>query len=403
MLYGPSGSGKSSLLRAGLVPRLRQDLARSGRPAVLRILTPGARPATTYGHLLTPGDGEPDAWVVVDQFEEVFTLCRDRVERDRFIGLLQAARDPGRRLRVLVAVRADFCHRLAEHRCLADALRGAGLLLGPMAADELREAVVGPAAAAGLLVERGLTARLVDEVVDEPGGLPMLSHILLEIWRRRRGRILTGVAYEAVGGVRGAIASTAEKVYGELTADQARTVRQLLLRMVEPGPGMLATRGPLSAGKLSDWAHPEVPVVLERLVRARLLTLDEDGAHLAHEALLTGWPRLAGWLEEDGERLRHLRQLTDAARMWLEHGRDPGDLYRGTRLTRAQELFPGFAQDPVLTATERMFLVASVAARAAEEPSTAEATVHRPRLLAALLAAVLAGAVVVGLSEHQLS
>ncbi|MCZ0988021.1 hypothetical protein O1M54_24260 [Streptomyces diastatochromogenes] len=137
------------------------------------MLTPGDRPAATYGHLLTPAAGEPESWVVVDQFEEVFTLCRDRAERARFIDLLLAARDPDSRLKVLIAVRADFYARCAEHRDLADVLHRAGLLVGPMTADELREAVVGPAQAVGHLVERELTARIVEEVLDQPGGLPM--------------------------------------------------------------------------------------------------------------------------------------------------------------------------------------------------------------------------------------
>ncbi|NUP20668.1 MAG: helix-turn-helix domain-containing protein, partial [Streptomyces sp.] len=357
VLFGASGSGKSSLLRAGLIPRLREEIARRERPAVLRVLTPGARPAEQYGHLLAPAEDEPESWVVVDQFEEVFTLCRDRAERARFIDLLLASRDPSGRVRVLVSVRADFYARCSEHRGLADALRGACLLVGPMTADELREAVTKPAQTAGLLVERELTARLVEEVLDEPGGLPMLSHALLETWRRRQGRMLTLAAYQAAGGVRGAIAASAEEVYGKLDAAQAHTARLLLLRMVEPGQGTPDTRRPLTRTELDEWADPDVAVVVERLARARLLTADEEGVHLAHEALITCWPRLHGWIEEDRERLRHHRRLTEAARTWLEHDRDPGALYRGTRLTRAEELFAD--ADGILTGPEGDFVTGS--------------------------------------------
>ncbi|MEV5530918.1 nSTAND1 domain-containing NTPase [Streptomyces prunicolor] len=339
VLFGPSGSGKSSLLRAGLVARLQEEIADGTCPARLRILTPGATPATTYGHLLTPAPAEPESWVVVDQFEEVFTLCQDAGERSRFLDLLLAARDGDNRLRVLISVRADFYARCAEHRGLADALRGAALLLGPMTAQELREAVVGPAQAVGCMVERTLTARLVEEILDEPGGLPMLSHVLAETWRRRKGRLLTLSGYEAAGGVRGAIAATAEEVHGTLSPAEADAARHLLLRMVVPGQGTPDTRRPLTRAELSEWANPAVPVVLERLTRARLLTADETGIHLAHEALLTSWPRLHDWIECDRERLRHHRMLTEAARTWLEHDRDPGALYRGTRLARAEELF----------------------------------------------------------------
>jgi WD40 repeat protein/transcriptional regulator with XRE-family HTH domain len=400
VLFGASGSGKSSLLRAGLIPRLQERIAGGGSPAVLRILAPGARPAATYGHLLAPTEGEPECWVVVDQFEEVFTLCRDQAERTRFIDLLLAARAPDSRLRVLIAVRADFYARCLEHRGLADALRGAGLGLGPMSADELREAVVGPAAATGLLVERELTARIVEEVLDEPGALPMLSHALLETWRRRRSRMLTLAAYEATGGVRGAIAATAEEAYGRLSPDQAGTARQLLLRMVEPGRGAPDTRRPLTRTELDEWADPEVPPVVEALARARLLTADGDGVQLTHEALLTCWPRLAGWLEEDRERLAHHRRLTEAARVWAETDRDPGALYRGTRLDRAQELF---THDGALTAPERAFLTAALEARDAER-RTAVRAARRSRVLLMSLSAVLAVALVAGLtawSQHR--
>ncbi|MFI8069476.1 hypothetical protein ACIF85_11930 [Streptomyces sp. NPDC086033] len=400
VLFGPSGSGKSSLLRAGLIPRLQQEIADRDDPAVLRILTPGPTPATSYGHLLAPARGEPESWVVVDQFEEVFSLCRDPRERSRFIDLLLAARDPERRLRVLVAVRADFYARCAEHRDLADALRGAGLLLGPMTAEELREAVVGPARAAGFLVERTLTARLVEEVQGEPGGLPMLAHALLETWRRRKGRMLTLAGYESAGGVRGAIAATAEEMYGALTPAQARAARHLLLRMVVPGQGTPDTRRPLTRAELAEWADPDVPAVVERLTAARLLTADEDGVQLAHEALINCWPRLHGWLEEDRARLRHHRMLADAARTWAEHDRDPGDLYRGTRLARAEELFPDHRTDPALTVTERTFLAAAVRARE-DERRAATRISRRHRALTVSLSAVLAVALLTAFAVYR--
>ncbi|MET7567469.1 helix-turn-helix domain-containing protein [Streptomyces sp. NPDC005492] len=401
VLFGPSGSGKSSLLRAGLIARLREEIAAGDCPGRLRILTPGPTPATTYGHLLAPGPGEPESWVVVDQFEEVFTLCRDARERSRFIDLLLAARDPDTRLRVLVAVRADFYARCAEHRGLADALRGAALLLGPMTAEELREAVVGPAQAAGCLVERTLTARLVGEVLDEPGGLPMLSHALLETWRRRKGRLLTLAGYEAAGGVRGAIAATAEEVYGGLSPDEADAARHLLLRMVVPGQGTPDTRRPLTRTELAQWPNPAVPVVVERLTRARLLTADDTGVHLAHEALITCWPRLHHWIDQDRDRLRHHRMLTDATRTWLDHDRDPGALYRGARLARAEELFGEEVvleagpriPTPTLTLPERAFLIAALDARAAEQRVAARIS-RRHRILTVSLSAVLAVAMI---------
>ncbi|WP_328744175.1 nSTAND1 domain-containing NTPase [Streptomyces sp. NBC_00285] len=403
-VFGPSGSGKSSLLRAGLVPAAQETARRTGRPVALRILTPGERPAATYGHLLAPRDGDPDSWVIVDQFEEVFTLCRDRAERSRFIDLLLTARDPASRLSVVIAMRADFYGRCAEVPELADALRHSSLLVGPMSPSELREAVTGPAAAAGLVVERELTARIVEEVVDQPGGLPMLSHALLETWRRRRGRILTLAGYEEVGGVHGAIAASAERMYGALTPAQARTTRRLLLRLVVPGEGTPDTRRSATRAELDQWSDPELPTVVERLAAARLLCLDGSAVDLAHEALISCWPRLSGWIDEDRERLRRHRDLTDATRTWHELGHDHGALYRGARLDRAVELFPGQGQargqeqpqHDDLTPAERAFLTTALDVRDQEHRSAAR-TRKRTRRLFAALSALLAVALVTGL------
>ncbi|HST85959.1 MAG TPA: hypothetical protein VLL08_29745 [Kineosporiaceae bacterium] len=403
VVFGASGSGKSSLLRAGLVPKLQncQELQKGQeRPAAIRVLTPGATPAVTHGRLLTPPEDGPDRWVVVDQFEEIYTLCRDRAERSRFLDLLLAAREPGSRLRVVIAVRADFYGRCAEHRGLLDAVRAAQLLVGPMTAAELREAVVKPAAAAGLLVERALTARLVEEVIDQPGGLPMLSHALLETWRRRRGRALTMAAYEAAGGVDGAIGATAEHLYAELSPDAAKTTRLMLLRLIEPGQGAADTRRPVKRGELQEWADPEVPAVIERLAHARLVTADSDGVELSHEALITSWPRLRGWIEEDRERLRHHRRLTEAAQTWQDLGRDPGSLYRGTRLAHAEEFFGRPEQHGELTSSEQSFLTAALEARDAERRD-ASRTTRRARRLIAALCATLTVALVAGLLAGQ--
>ncbi|MFE7275389.1 helix-turn-helix domain-containing protein [Streptomyces sp. NPDC057623] len=359
-VFGPSGSGKSSLLRAGLIPVLRQAREPDPRPAAIRILTPGERPARTHAAHLTPaapvdGGAGADTLVIVDQFEEVFTLCHDAAERARFIDLLLTAREPESRLRVLLAVRGDFYGRCAEHRELADALRDANLLAGAMSPAELRDAVVKPATAAGLAVERALTARLVEEVADAPGGLPLLSHALLETWRLRRGKTLTLAGYEAAGRLDGAIAKTAEKVYGRFTEGQAAAARRVLLRLVAPGDGTPDTRRRVERAELPGTGREDTAQVLEALAGARLLTLDGDTVEMAHEALITAWPRLRGWIEEDRERLRVHRNLTEAAHAWQELGREQGALYRGSRLAAAQEHFGG-APPEDLTDVERAFL-----------------------------------------------
>ncbi|MGO4749900.1 helix-turn-helix domain-containing protein, partial [Streptomyces sp. 2MCAF27] len=318
-VFGPSGSGKSSLLRAGLIPALRQGQVTGPRLAAIRVLSPGERPFSAHARLLTPADadGAADTLVIVDQFEEIFTLCQDPEERVRFIDLLLAARRADSRLRVLIAVRADFYGRCAEQRDLADALRDTTLLVGPMTPVELREAVVKPASARGLIVEQALTARLVDEVAGAPGGLPLLSHVLLETWLRRRGGRLTLEGYQAAGGLDGAIAKTAEDVYTRLTSQQADVARAILLRLISPGDGTPDTRRPARRAELDTTRHPEqTALVVERLARARLLTLDGDNVDLAHEAMINGWPRLRGWIEQDRERLRIHRKLTEAAMAW---------------------------------------------------------------------------------------
>ncbi|MGW7381844.1 nSTAND1 domain-containing NTPase [Streptomyces sp. NPDC054794] len=407
-VFGPSGSGKSSLLRAGLIPALQHTREAGLRPAAIRILTPGERPERTHARVFDPSDTGPDAggtgadtFVIVDQFEEIFTLCQDPAERARFLELLLTARRPESRLRVLIAVRADFYGRCAEHDELTRALRDAHLLAGPMSPAELREVIVKPAAAAGLTVERALTSRLVDEVADARGGLPLLSHVLLETWRRRRGKTLTLAGYEAVGGLDGAVAKTAEGVHGQFTEDQAGAARRVLLRLVTPGDGTPDTRRPAEHAELQDIGGPAAHQVLETLTRARLLTQDDDTVDLAHETLLTAWPRLRNWIEQDRERLRVHRKLTEAAGAWEDLDRDAGALYRGTRLATAQEHF-GFTPTADLTGLEHAFLTASLTAREQEHRHAARTT-RRLRALTATLSVLLALALTAGVIAWQQS
>ena len=407
-VFGASGSGKSSLLRAGLIPRL------GGRaPAAIRIFTPGPHPFHTHEAMLTAAAGRGETWLLVDQFEEVWTLCRQAAERRRFLNALLAARVPESRLRVLIAVRADFYARCAEHSALTEALRDAQLLIGPMTAAQLRDVIVRPATAAGLTVERALTARLVAEAEHEPGGLPLLSHALLETWRRRRGKILTLRAYQAAGGLHGALAHTAEDAYEDLSAEQRPIARRILLRLITPGEGAEDTRRPANRAELnaatdsetatdSDAAmnrdaatDSETAGVLEHLVRTRLVIVDGDTVELAHEALISGWPRLRGWIDEDREHLFVHRHLTGAAEEWEKLNRDSGALYRGTRLQVAEEQFVTAGREDELTRREAAFLAAGLAVRD-EERRAAARRERRLRRLTAGLAALLVVAATVG-------
>ena len=399
-VFGPSGSGKSSLLRAGLIPRLRTGDQLGPQPVALRVLTPGEHPMRTHEQRLMPKVAAGETWLIVDQFEELYTLCHDPAERDQFLHRLLAATDPASKLRVVTAVRADFLGRCAEHSQLTAALQDGTVLVGPMSRDELRQAIVKPAQAAGLIVERGLTTRILNEIEGEPGALPLMSHVLRETWRRRRGRALTEEVYEAAGGVHGAIAQTAEDVYAGLSAEHAQLARLVLLRLIIPGEGSQDTRRPVDRSELdfapgpTSAAHTpveaaDVSLVLDRLARARLITLDQGTVDLAHEALITAWPRLSGWIDEKREQLRVHRRLTEAARTWDELGRDAGALYRGTRLAAAREQLSGAA----LTPLERAFLNASSAARQGER--------RRRRGLVGALAVLVVLALVAGVVAWQ--
>lgn len=408
-VFGPSGCGKSSLLRAGLVAAL------SGQPVVL--FTPGARPleecavrlARLTGGSVTAVRAElaadpanlhllvrqvmvdrpecEDLVLVVDQFEEVFTLCADREQRGRFVdALVGAAAAPTSRARVIVGVRADFYGHCAHYVALVDALRDGQVMVGPMSPEELREAITGPALHAGCRVETALVSRLVADATGQPAVLPLVSHALLQTWHRRHGTTLTLTAYENAGGIAHALARTAEAIYHDLDARQQVLARGLFQRLTALGDATEDTRRRIRRDEM-DQHDPDTAVVLDTLARARLITLDHDSIQLAHEALIRHWPRLRDWLAEDREGLRIHRQLTDATHTWQTLDRDPDALYRGTRLARANEWINA-SPAPGLTTREHEFLKTSNATQTAEL-ATAQRRFRRRRQLIGLLAALL--------------
>ncbi|MGW3966219.1 nSTAND1 domain-containing NTPase [Amycolatopsis sp. NPDC005003] len=408
-VLGASGSGKSSLLRAGLLPSVKG-------PVVL--LTPGPRPlqecAVKFAAALgvAPGallddfaahprnlglaarqlaDGaEEDLVLVVDQFEEVFTLCQDDEEQARFLdALVTATTEPGSRTRVVLGIRTDFYTHCARHAELAEAMQDAQVLVGPMTTEELRQAISRPAVDTGYRVENALVSRLVADATGQPGVLPLLSHALLETWRRRRGTTLTLAGYESTGGIERAIAQTSEGTFAKLSARQQRLVRQIFLRMTALGEGTEDTKRRIGRTEL-DADEADTAVVLAELAAARLVTLDDTGIEIAHEALIRGWPRLREWLTEDREGLRVHRQLTEATGAWEAVDEDPGWLYRGTRLAIAREW--AARQDSALSRRERRFLDASLAVEHAERERDRRRT-RRLRQLVALLAVLLVFAV----------
>ncbi|MEO3819204.1 trypsin-like peptidase domain-containing protein [Plantactinospora sp. B24E8] len=384
LVVGVSGSGKSSLLQAGLVPALsRGDLPIPGSADWPRIrLTPGSRPLTELvSHMAVLAGSSVGALVdevrdapirfaalarqaaladagrkgldragpvvlIVDQFEEIFTLCGDATERAAFIAALRAAADsvagdettPS--ALVLASLRTDFFSACAEEPGLAEILQDNQFLVGPMTIAELRSVVEGPAVVVGLDIERGLVDRVLEDVVDaaghQPGTLPLLAYALEATWNKRRGNTMALASYQESGGVRGAISEAAERLFTSLSEPEQKIARRMLLTMVAVGNGVDDTRRRVPKSELTGGGDDSV-TVLNRLVATRLVALDKDTVEIAHEALLRAWPRLTTWLSEDRAGLIVHRRLTDATNDWLSLDRDGGSLIRGARLadTRA--------------------------------------------------------------------
>ena len=293
--------------------------------------------------------------IAVDQLEELFTACDRDAERWAFLEQLEAAtRDHERRVVVLCALRADFYGRLGSYREFAELLSRSHVLVGPMDKEGLREVIERPAARAGLDVEPQLVDALLDEVLEEPGGLPLLSTTLLELWQQSNGRVLRLDDYRAKGGVSGAVARIAETAFMQLSQRERNVARTVLLRLTDADEGSPARRSvPLAELERINGA----PRVLKALTDARLLTVGAGVVELSHEALLREWPRYRGWLDEDRVGRRLHAHLTAAAGEWEARGRDHGDLYRGARLAAALDWGAQHRDD--LDRLERAFLAAS--------------------------------------------
>ncbi|WP_186777737.1 nSTAND1 domain-containing NTPase [Streptomyces salinarius] len=314
--------------------------------------------------------------VIVDQFEELFTLCADETDRRVFIRLLQAACVPGpdggpAPVLVTLGVRADFYDQCLRYPELADALQHRHMVLGPLTTAELREAVTAPAKAVGMELEPGLAELIIREVsTDGPNGahdagvLPLLSHALLATWQRRKAGRLTLAGYRAAGGIQGAVAATAERAWSGLDPAARTAARLLLLRLVRLSEDTQATRRRSTRRRLAEESGDpgKTEESLEALVRARLVTLDADTVEITHEALLHAWPRLRDWIDEDraGNLLR--QRLEEDGLAWEESDRDSALLYRGSRLAQASG-WAKSAEETLLTRSAVEFLAAAVRLR----------------------------------------
>ena len=405
-IVGPSGSGKSSVLRAGLLPALAGGVLPGSESWRRLLLRPGGRPLEELRRVLVSGAKDPLAealdtlpangrlLLAVDQLEELFTTCRSDADRAAFTDTLaRAAADPDGRAVVVVALRADFYGRFAAYPELAELLGANQVLVGPMQASELRRAIVLPAARVGLRVEPELADALVDDVEGEPGALPLLSTALLELWQKRQDNTLTLASYRESGGVRGAVARLAEGTYARFPDERKPLVRSVMLRLVGDGAGEVPVRRRAPLDELDLESNENVADVVATLADSRLVTLGEGAVEVAHEALLSEWPRLREWIEEDAEGRRLRRHITQTATEWDAGGRDQGELYRGARLAAALDWSTDHAFE--LNELERAFVTQS---REASEQETKRVRRTNRRLrgllagVAVLLVAAVAGA-----------
>ncbi|MBP2328596.1 WD40 repeat protein/transcriptional regulator with XRE-family HTH domain [Kibdelosporangium banguiense] len=449
VVFGASGAGKSSLLCAGLVPAL----AAGALPATgsadwpVLVMTPTAHPTAVLAEsvaklLAVPhenlGDGiRAGRWgaalrtalgpgrgrlvLIVDQFEEVFTLCEKGSERQALIGALCDASRPGEGSEqaaalVVLGVRADFYGRCLAYPELLGAVQDNQFAVGAMSREELVEAIVGPARVAKLDLEPGLVEVLlrdlgIDHGIDqehatyEPRVLPLLSHALLATWQQRQGSRLTVAGYQLTGGIHGSVAATAERVHTSLDATARQEARRLLLRLVRVGEDSEDSSRRIERNRLiSDSADQAASAVaLEAFVAARLLTLDCDSAEITHEALLRAWPRLRGWIDTDRAWLLVRQQLTEAAEAWDREGRHPATLYRGPRLATAREWVNEAGSAAGLTPLARQFLDASIQLEHDEQRAVRRRTRRLHKLVAGLTVLFLfaAGATIYAIKARE--
>jgi formylglycine-generating enzyme required for sulfatase activity len=381
-VVGASGSGKSSVVRAGVVASLKEEPNWK-----IHIVTPTSDPLETlalalttdsesvsaaktlredmrsdpeslhlYARRLMADDSKARMLLVVDQFEELFTLCKDTAEREAYVNNLMTAVSEEKQgpLTVVLTLRADFYHHCMQLQPLID-MPKYQINIGAMTQDELRQSIEGPAKQENWECEPGLVDLMLRDVSDEPGALPLLSHALLATWQRRRGRTLTLAGYSDAGGVHGAIAKTAEDTYRYLKDNQKDIARSIFLRLTELGEGNQDTRRRVRLDELEQ-GSASVDDVLKVLADARLVTTGKDSVEVAHEALIREWPTLRLWLEEDREALRIHRHLTETAQGWERNQRDTGDFYRGTRLAQALEWAKAHADE--MSPLEREYIKA---------------------------------------------
>ncbi len=407
-LVGPSGSGKSSVIRAGLIPKLRAGALPGSKHWFITEMVPGAYPfeeleaallrvainppASLLDQLrsedtgllralkrILPSDPDAELFLLIDQFEELFTRVEDEATRVKFLAnLVTAMQDPHSRLRLVVTIRADFLDRPLFYSDFGQMLRQRAEIVLPLGQDELEAAIAKPAERVGMHLEGGLAQEIIADVGQRPGALPLLQYALTELYERRDDRVLTVDAYRQIGGVAGALAQRAEELYNALNQDQQAVALQIFLRLVSLGEGTEDTRRRVLQAELLALREDAdlIDSVLEIYGKYRLLTFDNDPStreptvEVAHEALMRQWERYKGWIDNAREDLRLQARLANASQEWKRGHEDPSYLATGTRLIQFEEWM---AETPlVLTEREAAYMRASIARREAQEAAERE-------------------------------
>jgi hypothetical protein len=398
-VVGASGSGKSSLVRAGLLSALAGAALPGSDRWRCEIIRPSTQPIREFAEQLLFGSLTKADLIFIDQWEEVFTSPESEEDRT---ALLDAIVHTAGSRRIVLAMRADFYERCAEHRGLSTLVQRAHLLVGPMLPHELRSAIEQPAAQLGVRFAPDVVDSLIGDVAGRPGALPLLSTALEALWEARRSRLITVDDLVRSGGVTGAVGRLADAAFLRLDDEGQSIARRLLLRLCAISEHGDDVSREASLQELVE-SDDSIPGVLDVLVAGRLVVIDHDSVRLAHEALLREWPRMRAWLDEDRTKRVQLQQLRAAARAWDSGGRNEADLYRDARLSATADIVgDDMLQLPLV---EHEFLDASRFAAAAEADRV-ERRHRRVRIFAlvvALLAIVAAGAAVIAVHQRDLA
>jgi WD40 repeat protein/serine/threonine protein kinase len=409
-VIGPSGSGKSSVVKAGLLPSLRRGFLSGSDTWFISEMVPGNHPLANLEDALLRlanfppvgissllrtnkngltlaaaeilKDTNDDILLIIDQFEEAFTLCEDEAERTHFLDIIRSAvTDPNTRVHIIITLRADYIDRPLLYGDFGELMRQRMELVLPMSADELERAISAPAQRIGASVDANLIAQIVSDVREEPGALPLLQYALTEVFERRDGGFMTLGAYQDIGGVAGALAKRAEELFVELPAEQSSATRQIFLRLVTLGEGAGDTRRRVKRSELASIVTDAkvLDAVLDTFGKTRLLSFDRDAdtreptVEVAHEALIREWTRLHQWMDDSRNDIRLQRLLAAAGSEWENSGKDTSFLLSGSRLAQYEEWVA--ETDLALTPDERAYFNASVTERnklAAEEKERQE-------------------------------